>query len=141
MTASGRETENLSGVILIDTTSPADEAFDVSFLERNDHPVLVCHGPAPGKGCPLLCREECELFEQSHGVIFQLDLARRQHVAILERYRHLRPDLPIRLVVRPDQVERYHDVLAGFEVLVHEPTAADLDGFAAEVEAADRTAR
>jgi hypothetical protein len=31
-------------------------------------------------------------------------------------------------------------MLAGFEVLVHEPSAADLDGFAAEVEASDRMA-
>jgi hypothetical protein len=133
-----RDTENLSGVILVDTTSPVDEAFDVSFLERNDHRVLVCHGPAPGKECPLLCGEECELFSKAHGIMFQLDLDLPEHVAILERYQDLRPDMPIRLVVRPDQAERYRDVLAGFEVLMHEPSAADLDGFAAEVEAADR---
>jgi hypothetical protein len=138
MPPSDREAEDRGGVILLDTTSAVDEVFDVSFLERNGHPVLVCHGPASGTGCPLLGREGCDLFGQAHGVLYQLDLDRPQHRAILKAYRDRRPDLPIRLVVRPEQAERYGDLLAGFEVLVHDPTAADLDGFAAEVEANDR---
>jgi hypothetical protein len=140
MTSSDGDTENLSGVILLDTASPADEAFDASFLERNGHPVVVCHGPTPGTVCPSLRGEECELFGAAHGVIFQLDLDFPQHRAILGQYRRLRPDLPMRLVVRPDQADRYRAILAGFEVLVHDPSAADLDGFAAEVEASDRMA-
>jgi hypothetical protein len=140
MTSSEGETETPGGVILLDTASPADEAFDASFLERNGHPVVVCHGPAAGTICPSLRGEGCDLFGQAHGVVFQLDLDVAQHRAILGRYRHLRPDLPIRLVVRPDQLDRYRDILAGFELLVHEPSAAELDGFAAEVEASDRVA-
>jgi hypothetical protein len=41
--------------------------------------------------------------------------------------------------VSADQAARYAKMLDGIEVLAHEPTVADLDGFAAEVEAADRT--
>jgi uncharacterized protein (DUF302 family) len=63
-----------------------------------------------------------------------------EHRAILEQYRQLNADIPIRVLVRPPQRERYRALLARFEVLVHDPTAADLDGFAAEVEAADRLA-
>jgi hypothetical protein len=140
MTSSDGETEIIGGVILLDTASAADETFDTSFLERNGHPVVVCRGPAAGTVCPSLRGEGCDLFGKAHGVVFQLDLDVAQHRAILGRYRHLRPDLPIRLVMRPDQVDRYRDLLAGFEVLVREPSAADLDGFAAEVEASDRMA-
>ena len=46
--------------------------------------------------------------------------------------------MPIRAVVRPGQRERYADLLGSFEVWEHEPTVADLDGFAAGVEATDR---
>jgi hypothetical protein len=133
-------TEKRGGVVLLDTGSAADEAFDVSFLERNDHPVLVCHGPGADTTCPLLSGEGCELFGAAHGVVFQLDLDHPEHLAILEQYRDLRPDLPIRVVARPDQADRYGELFSAFEVIVHDPTAADLDGFAAEVEANDRMA-
>jgi len=129
---------DIGGVVLLDTGSAPDEAFDASFLERNGHPVVACHGPGPAGTCPLLGEEGCEMFGRAHGVVFQLDLDNPQHRAILERYRDLRPDLPIRVVARDDQVNRFGELLAGFEVLVHDPTAADLDGFAAEIEAADR---
>jgi hypothetical protein len=46
--------------------------------------------------------------------------------------------MPIRVVVTSEQADRYRDLLADLQVWTHEPTAADLDGFAAEVEAADR---
>ncbi len=56
-----------------------------------------------------------------------------------ERYAALgRPDLPIRVVVRPEQQARYASLLSKVQVWDHSPTVADLDGFAAEVEAADR---
>jgi hypothetical protein len=42
------------------------------------------------------------------------------------------------VVVDVDQARRYAEDLVGVEILTHEPTVADLDGFAAEVEAADR---
>ena len=54
-------------------------------------------------------------------------------------YRDLaRPDVPIRAVVAPDQASRYAEMLRDIEVVTHEPNVAELDGFASEVEAADR---
>jgi hypothetical protein len=127
------------GVVLLDVTPGEAEAFDVSFLERTGHPVLVCHGPQVDELCPLLGGHGCSKFETAHWIVFALDLDRPQHREILGRYRAMaRPDLPIRAVVRPDQAERYHDLLTDIEVCTHEPTVVDLDGFAAEVEATDR---
>lgn len=129
----------LEGLVLLDVTPGEAEAFDTSFLERNGHPAIVCHGPAVKQLCPLLGGAGCPKFEAAHGIVFGLDLDRAQHRAIVKRYRALaRPDLPIRVVVRPDQAERYRDLLAGVEVWAHEPNAADLDALASEVEAADR---
>lgn len=130
---------SFEGVVLLDVTPGEGEAFETSFLERNGHPVMVCHGPGVRELCPLLGGTGCPKFEAAHGIVFQLDLDRAQHRAIIERYRSLgRPDLPIRVVVRPGQAEQYSDLLAEVEVWTHEPDAADLDGFAAEVEAVDR---
>jgi hypothetical protein len=127
------------GLILLDVAAGCD-SFDRDLLERLGHPVRVCHGPDQGSWCPLLRGRGCAAFESAHGVIFELDLDRPQHRAILRRYRDLaRPDLPIRAVVTADQAERYSELLRDIEVLTHEGTVADLDGFASEVEAADRT--
>jgi hypothetical protein len=41
-------------------------------------------------------------------------------------------------VICQEQAERYATLLQDIEVLTHDATVADLDGFAAEVEAADR---
>jgi hypothetical protein len=132
--------EARQGVILLDVSAADSEAFDVGFLERNGHPVLVCHGPGT-KVCPLLSSEGCSKFDAAHGIVFQLDLDRPQHRDVVARYRALaRPDVPIRVVVRPGQAERYPELLSDVEVWTHEPTAAELDGFAARVEAADREA-
>ena len=80
------------------------------------------------------------MFDAAHGILFELDLDRPQHRDILERYRALGgEELPIGVVVRPGQGERYADLLSRFQVWDHTPTVADLDGFASEVEAADRT--
>ena len=69
----------------------------------------------------------------------RVDLDRPQHLAIVQRYRELgREGMPIRVVATPEQADRDPDVLAGVEMWTHEPTVADLDGFAAEVEANDR---
>jgi hypothetical protein len=126
-------------MILIDVTPGAEGEFDRSFLERTGHEVVVCHGPDPSALCPLLAGAGCENVDGAHGIIFELDLDRPQHRAILQRYREVtRPDVPIRAVVRSGQRDRYGDLLAPFEVWEHEPTVAELDGFAAEVEAADR---
>jgi hypothetical protein len=127
------------GVVLLDV-SPGDAGeFDRATLERMGHPVLVCHGPSPDELCPLLGGCRCPKFEQAHGIVFKLDLDRDQHRAIVRRYRQLaRPDVPIRVLVSPAEAERYAELLQDVEFWSHEPNVADLDGFAAEVEAADR---
>jgi hypothetical protein len=130
--------DEYEGVIL--DVTPASGEFDTDFLERLGHPVLLCHGPGGEKECPLLADDDCGLVDAAHGVIFQLDLDRPTHRAILRRYQEvLRDDLPIRAVVRPGQDRKYAELLRGVRVWTREPTAGDLDGFAAEVEAADTT--
>jgi hypothetical protein len=126
------------GMILLDVSAGTGE-FDRELLERLGHPVKVCHGPEHATLCPLLAGKGCDEFDQAHGVIFELDLDRPQHRAIVRRYRELaRTDVPIRVVASAEQAARYAEELRGIEVLTHDPTVADLDGFAAEVEAGDR---
>lgn len=126
------------GAVLLDV-GPGGDDFDQDLLERLGHPVMVCHGPEHGTVCPLLAGTGCDAFSSAHGIVFKLDLDRAQHRAILARYRQLaREDIPIHAVVSPEQAERYAVELADVEVWTHEPTVADLDGFAAEVEAGDR---
>ena len=125
--------------ILLDVPPGGDGEFDRTFLERLDHPVSMCHGPGEDELCPLLGGKGCRLFEDAHGIVFALDLDRPQHRDILRRYRKdAAAEVPIRVVVRPGQAERYAAELAEVETWEHEPSVADLDGFAAEVEAADR---
>jgi hypothetical protein len=127
-------------VVLLDVEHGADE-FDKTILERLGHPVTVCNGPEVGELCPLLGGKGCPKYEEAHGIVFALDLDRPQHRAIVHRYRESgREDLPIRVIVRPDQAERYAALLGEVEVWTDEPTVADLDGFAAQVESVDRSA-
>ena len=127
------------GTILIDVTPGLGGEFDRSFLERTGHEVVVCHGPERDAVCPLLAGAGCDKVDRAHGIVFALDLDEPQHRAILERYRAIvRPDVPIHAVVRPGQGAKYADLLVTVAVWEHEPTAAELDGFAAGVEAADR---
>ena len=129
----------MQGVVLLDVSPGSDETFERSFLEKVGHPAIVCHGPHEGELCPLLAGKGCESFDAAHGIVFELDLDRSQHRAIVSRYRELgREGLPIRVVATPEQAEQYRDLLSGVEVWTHAPTAAELDGFAAEVEANDR---
>lgn len=128
------------GLVLLDVPAGDTNAdFDRTFLEKNEHPVAVCHGPDAKQLCPLLGGRGCESFGAAHGIVFKLDLHRAQHRAILRRYRDLNPDLPIRVIAKPDQARRFASLLSDFEVWIDEPTVADLDGFAAEVEAFDRS--
>jgi hypothetical protein len=128
---------DMEGLIL--DVTPADGEFDRSFLERLGHPVLVCHGPEMGHLCPIL-KDGCEMVESAHGIIFQIDLDRPQHRAILKRYQEVvAEDVPIVVVVREGQRHKYAELLAGVQVWETEPTVSELDGFAAEVEAADWT--
>ena len=133
--------EDTRGAILIDVTAFSDAEIDADFLERLGHPVRMCHGPPHGQLCPILSGEGCTLVDESHGIIFELDLDRPQHRAILKRYREVvAEDVPIRAVVKPGQEVEYADALVGIEVWTHSPSAGELDGFAAEVEAYDRIA-
>jgi hypothetical protein len=130
--------DTTEGMILLDVTA-GEGAFDRDLLERFGHAVKVCHGPDDATLCPLLAGRGCDDFAQAHGVIFELDLDRPQHRAIVRRYRDLaRADIPIRVVASAEQVACYAEELRGIELCTHAPTVADLDGFAAEVEAADR---
>jgi hypothetical protein len=130
--------EQLPEGVILDVT-PGSAAFDEDLLQKLGHPVLVCHGPTD-EPCPLIHEGACELLESAHGVIFKLDLDRPTHRTILKRYQEvLAEDIPLRVVVPPDQLTRYSDILAGCQVWTHDPTAGELDGFAAQVEAADRT--
>jgi hypothetical protein len=129
------------GVVLLDVPPGDAGEFDRVALERLGHPVVVCHGPSAEATCPLLGGHGCPKFEEAHGIVFKLDLGRDQHRAILRRYRQLaRPDVPIRVLVAAADAERYAELLQDVESWSHEPNVADLDGFAAEVEAADRLA-
>lgn len=129
-----------TGLVLLDVME-GEGAFQQSILERLGHRVETCGGPDIKELCPLLGGRGCEKFEEAHGVVFELDLDRPQHRAIVKRYRELGPEgFPIRVVVTPEQQARYADLLADVQVWDHEPTVADLDGFAAQVEAADRFA-
>lgn len=124
--------------IILDVT-PGDAHVESEFLEKLGHPVLVCHGPDWGHACPIL-KGGCPLVDEAHGVIFQVDLDRPQHRAILRKYKEvIADDVPIRVVVREGQWDTYAADLVGVRVWDHEPTIGELDGFAAEVEAADAT--
>ncbi len=114
---------------------------DSEFLVRLGHPVEVCHGPASKTACPLVAGLGCPLVENAHGVVFELDLERPQHRAILAKYKdELRDDVPIRVSVRPGQEKEFAPLLKGVRVWTHRPVAGDLDAFAAEVDASDQLA-
>ncbi len=128
---------DIEGLIL--DVTPADGEYDRSFLEKLGHPVLICHGPEMGHTCPIL-KGGCEMVDDAHGIMFQIDLDRPQHRAILRRYKEVvAEDVPIVVVVREGQRGKYRDLLVGVQVWETEPTISELDGFAAEVEAADWT--
>lgn len=124
--------------LILDVT-PADGQFDRDFLEKLGHPVLVCHGPEMGHLCPIL-KGGCEMVDAARGIVFQLDLDRPQHRAILRRYQEaVADDVPIVAVVRPGQRAQFRELLSGIRVWESTPSPSDLDGLAAEVEAADWT--
>ena len=128
-----------SGPVLVDAPAGAMRDFDRSILERLGHPVITCEGPAEGTICPLLRGDGCDKYGHAHAVVFALDLDQPQHRSILRRYRKLAPDdFCIRVLCTPEQAVEHANLLKDFEVWMDEPTVADLDGFAAEVEATDR---
>ena len=127
------------GTVLLDVTDVSYASFAKEFLERTGHQALVCHGPSEGL-CPLLAGAGCEKIDAAHGVVFQFDLDRPEHRSILARYKKiLDPEIPVRVVVEHGQDQKYAELLADTDVWAREPTAGDLDAFAAQVEAADQS--
>ena len=127
--------KDTSGLIL--DVTPFDEPVDKSLLEQMGHPVMVCHGPAWGRVCPIVTGH-CKMVDSAHGIVFRLDLDRPVHRVILKRYQEaVADDIPLVVVVAPGQEEEYAEILADVQVWVGEPTIAELDGFAARTEAAD----
>ena len=127
--------ERQDSPILFDSPQAPEE---IGFLEHLGHEVLVCHGPDQGSLCPILSGDGCPIAEDAHGIVFELDLDRAQHRAILAKYKSsLRDDVPIWVVASPDHATRHSELLSGLKVLTHPPALGELDGLAAEVEAAD----
>ncbi len=127
---------------ILDVTPGDHEGFERHLLEGMGHRVEVCHGPGVGDHahCPLLEEGTCELVAAAHGVVFKLDLDRDYHRQILLRYKQTLPaDMPIAASVRPGQDVTYAELLDRLYVWSHTPTTAELDGFSALVEAADKT--
>jgi len=125
---------------ILDVTPGDHEQFERKMLEGMGHPVTVCHGPGSTHSCPLLEEGVCDFVSKAHGVVFKLDLDREYHREILDAYKRTIPDdMPIAVAVQPGQEATYADLLAGLYVWSHSPNAAELDGFAALVEAADST--
>jgi len=134
--------DDVHGSPILLVVPEGDDGFAASFLERLDHEVITCHGPGPGAGCPLLHGDGCPWYEGAHGIVFSLDLTRAEHRAIVRTYADAAlaagRDLPIRVVV-PEGAP----VPAGYDGTIAwsgEPNVAQLDGFAALVEAAERFA-
>ena len=127
-------------VVLLDAPEGTGE-FDEETLERMGHEVIVCHGPEQKHLCPILKKGGgCELVEQAHGIVFELDLDRPMHRAILRRYQEVvKEGIPIRALIRPGQDVKYADTLAGVETWTHEPSVGELDAFSARVEGFERT--
>jgi hypothetical protein len=129
------------GTVLIDVSEGTEVKLTTELLDKLGHPVLICHGPPHGTLCPLLRDGSCDILDQAHGVIFEFDLDRPQHRAILKRYREiLAEDIPIRVVIPAGQDQAYSELLRDIDVSVTELTVGDLDGFAAGVDAYDRIA-
>ena len=122
--------------LILDVT-PVENPIDKKLLEQMGHPVLVCQGPEWGHACPIIAGD-CDMVSSAHGIIFQLDLDRPQHRVILKRYQErTADDVPLVAVVEPGQEETYAELLAGVQVWTSKPTISELDGFAAQTEAAD----
>lgn len=120
--------------VLLDVNpEPAALDWEQDFLSRIETSVITCRGPEREGGCPLLRREPCAKLEAADGVLFQLNLDRAEHRRILAQYERLL-DLPIRVVVSPEQKLRWAHLLENVEVFTPPIGPAKLDALAAEVE-------
>jgi len=129
-----------SGTVLLVVPEDADQ-FTACILQKLEHRVITCHGPTGRHDCPLVHGQGCAWYNEAHGVVFALDLRRPEHVAIVRHYEDLADrlgrELPIRVIVPAgsDAPSRLGDVPTWYG----DPTVAQLDGFAALVEATDRS--
>lgn len=120
-------------VILDVNPDPDALDWEQDFLTRIETSVIGCCGPDHQGGCPLLEGDACAKIEAADGVLFQLDLDRAEHRQILARYVRIL-DVPIRVVVSPQQKVRWANLLEHVEVFTPPVGPATLDAFAAEVE-------
>jgi hypothetical protein len=123
--------------MILDVTPGDNERFERKLLEGMGHRVEVCHGADAHGSCPLVEEGTCEAVDAARGVVFKLDLDKPYHRKILERYRSAVGSKPLAVAVKPGQENTYSDLLEGCYLWNHQPTTADLDGFASLVEAAD----
>lgn len=124
--------------VILDVTPGDHERFERHLLEGAGHEVRVCHGPDADHACPLLEEGACDEVDKAHGVVFKLDLDTAEHRRILAAYKEALPeDMPIAVSVMAGQETTYANLLEGLYVWTDTPNAAQLDGFAALVEAAD----
>jgi hypothetical protein len=121
------------GPVILDVNPNGETpGWEQDLLERHHLPVVTCCGPEVPGGCPLLRGERCPRLEKADGVLFQLDLDRGEHRHILGMY--LRTiEVPIRVVITPEQKERWSGLLDLVQVLTHPIDPAAIDEFAAEV--------
>lgn len=122
-----------SPLILDVNPDPHDLEWEADLLERLEAHVITCRGPQPEGACPILQGKECSKISDADGILFQLDLEREDHRAILRAYVD-RLDIPIRVVVGPGQREAFASELRDVEVVEGPVGPAALDAFEAEVE-------
>lgn len=122
--------------VLVDCVS--DHSWEAAQLERRGHHVVYCAGPPRGTLCPILRNGFCEKVAAASGVIFDLDLDRAQHRAILARYRQvLGPEIPIRIMVTPRQAARYAELLPPSQTWTGPPAETEVGAFLAILETID----
>lgn len=134
--------ESVDSVVLLDVPDGRGQ-FDQKTLENMGHRVVVCHGPEHKELCPILRKGgECTNVTGAHGIVFELDLDRAQHRAILQRYQSVvKEGVPIRVLLQEGQSERYGELLEGVDVWTHDPTVSELDAFSARVEGFERVSQ
>ena len=123
-------------VILIDNPDQGSMERQADFYRKLGHSIDLCIGPEKEGGCPLFEGESCPLVEDADGVIFQLDIDVPRNRSLLAKYITYFDNLgvPVRVVVSPEQKQRWAKLLSLVEVWTTPVTVGKLDGFASEVE-------
>ena len=119
--------------VLVDCRS--ELSWETDLLRQRGHDVVYCPGSPLGASCPILGGDFCAKVAAASGVIFDLDLDRAEHRAILAKYRGLLgPEIPIRVLIREDQVAAYPELFEPVQMWIERPTPADVIEFAAALE-------